>query len=308
VTASHEGLPPREAEVADDDALTLDQGSPRYGVTVLMPVKDPHPVYLAEALASVVGQSSPQWRLIIVVEPSDLVRISAELVAWTADPRIGVVANEGPRLAGAINTGMRRAETEFVALLLGDDLWHPDAVLVLEDSIQRFPEIDFFHSARRIIDDHGQPISPVYPARPNVTLADFFTDAPVKHLLCWRRSLGLAVGGLDERSRSVGPDDFDFPWTMAEHGARFQAVDVCLYVYRDHRDGVRLTTHLPLSVHLRELRRVFRKHGMNRRQIRHRIRKARQSYLQQCLYRSTFDERVRRRLGRPPHVWRDTYR
>ena len=86
----------------------------------------------------------------------------------------------------------------------------------------------------------------------------------MKHLLCWRKELALSFGGMDESLNNVGPDDYDFPWTMAEHGARFQAIPEALYLYRDHRDAERLTTHLPLSVHLKEIRRIMRKHGASR--------------------------------------------
>jgi glycosyltransferase involved in cell wall biosynthesis len=311
MAAADEGLAAVRPEITDDDARAFAQGAQGRAespdaLTILMPVKDPHPEFLADALTSVVEQSSPRWRLLIVVEPSDLDRFDVELARWTTDARVQVIANDGVRLAGAINTGMRQAETEFVALLLGDDLWYPDAVAVLEEHIARHPDVDFFHSGRRII--HDGRISDVYPAKKNVTLDDFLVGAPVKHLLCWRRSKGLAVGGLDERSRSVGPDDFDFPWTMAEQGATFHAVDACLYGYRDHRDGVRLTTHLPRTVHIKELRRVYRKHGLNPRQTRERINRARGAYLRQCLYQSKLDERLRRWLRRPPRVWYDTYR
>lgn len=39
----------------------------------------------------------------------------------------------------------------------------------------------------------------------------------------------LACGGLDESLNSVWPDDYDLPWTMAEHGAMFKAISECLY-------------------------------------------------------------------------------
>ena len=278
-------------------------------VTVLMPLKDPHPAYLEIALTSVFEQTSPRWQLLVVAESDELASCRSQLGARANDERVRVVANEGRRLAGAINTGMRQATTEFVGLLFGDDLWHRSAVATLERCIDDDPSADFFHSGRQVIDDEGRPISSVHPARPDVTLADFESAAPVKHLLCWRRELGLSVGGLDERSRSVGPDDFDFPWTMAEHGARFSAVDACLYLYRDHRAADRLTTHLPLSVHVSELRRIFRKHGLDRRTSRERLQDARRTYLQQCLYRSPADRWLRRRLRRPAGpAWRDTYR
>jgi hypothetical protein len=114
---------------------------------------------------------------------------------------------------------------------------------------------------------------------------------------------------MDESLNSVGPDDYDFPWTMAEHGARFRAIPEPLYVYRDHRDGERLTTHLPLSVHVRELKRILRKHGVPRDAIRAKVEVARRTYLKQCLYRNRADKWFSELLGRGDRrTWRDTYR
>jgi glycosyltransferase involved in cell wall biosynthesis len=308
VSARNEGVAPVEIDVADDGAPALTHEGARYALSAILPIKDPHPAFFGEAVASIFDQTVPDWELLIVTEAPEAERIRTMLGDWSADRRVSILVNEGVRLAGAVNTGMRHARSEFVALLLGDDRWSPDAVATMAAEIATHPGVDFFHSARRIIDDDGEPISGVHAPEADVTLSLFRTRSPVKHLLCWRRSLGLAVGGLDERSRSVGPDDFDFPWTMAEHGARFRAVDACLYLYRDHRDGPRLTTHLPRRLHERELDRIFRKHGLTGAERRRRIEEARRTYLRQCLYRSAWDERARRWLRRPPPVWRDSYR
>jgi hypothetical protein len=188
-------------------------------------------------------------------------------------------------------------------------MWAPEAIAVLEREIRARPEVDFFHSARRVIDDDGARISRIYEVPHDVTLVDFEASAPVKHLLCWRRSKGLEVGGMDESLNSVGPDDLDFPWIMAEHDATFAAVDECLYLYRDHRAHFRLTTHLPRSVHRRELARIYRKHGLPRKLARRRIRAATKSHLRQCLYRSTLEQRVREALGyERKRLWRERYR
>jgi hypothetical protein len=88
----------------------------------------------------------------------------------------------------------------------------------LTAAIRAHPDTDFFHSSRRVIDEQDQPLSSVHRSRAEFALTDFVGGSPVKHLLCWRRAKGLAVGGLDESLNSVGPDDYDFPWTMAEHG------------------------------------------------------------------------------------------
>ncbi|MGH7832469.1 MAG: hypothetical protein ACREQK_02395, partial [Candidatus Binatia bacterium] len=58
------------------------------------------------------------------------------------------------------------------------------------------------------------------------------------------------------------PDDYDFPWMMAENGAAFKAVKECLYYYRNHCECFRLTTHTPLSVKHREVGRILEKHNV----------------------------------------------
>jgi glycosyltransferase involved in cell wall biosynthesis/GT2 family glycosyltransferase len=265
------------------------------GVTVLMPVKEHHPRLLREAIASVQGQTSPEWRLLVIVEPEDLEPFERVLAEQLADPRVELVVNEGRKLSGAFNTGMRHARTEFVAILLGDDLWAPDAVETLVANIDSAPEVDFFHASRRYIDAAGRPLGEVLHSRPGVTLADFAQGAPVKHLLCWRRELALSFGGMDESLNCVGPDDFDFPWTMAEHGARFQAIPECLYHYRVHSESPRLTTHTPRSVHRRELARMLRKHGVGRVRTALKVSRASRLYMRQAIYRTRTERWLRER-------------
>jgi hypothetical protein len=201
------------------------------------------------------------------------------------------VTNEGCGLPGAINTGMRHSRTGFVTLLFADDMLAPETVGTLTDYIARYPDVDFFHSSRVVIDADDRIVSPVYPSRETFTLDAFPWGSPVKHLLCWRRTMGLAVGGLDESLNSIGTDDYDFPWTMAERGARFKAIAQCLYRYRNHCEHYRLTTHVPRSVHRREVARILRKHGVS--WVRRRLIIARSCWAGtlggQCLYRSPFD-------------------
>lgn len=263
-----------------------------------MPLKNYHPGYLREAMASVTGQSAPAWRLVVVVEESDVGTFRGLLAKDLEDPRVEVIVNRGRKLAGAINSGMRHAETEFVALLLADDMWSKDAVKVLLDYIATYPNADFLHSSRVVIDEHGEEISPVYASRQSFELDEFKRGSPVKHLLCWRREKALSVGGLDESLNSVGPDDYDFPWTMAANGAAFQAVSECLYYYRNHCECYRLTTHLPRSVHGREVDRILRKHGVGVwERLRLRMARSRGAVGEQCLYGSSIEKWIKDKLG-----------
>ena len=175
-----------------------------------------------------------------------------EWVAAFAEPRIETIVAEGG-LARALNRGMRHARTTWVAILLSDDRWDPSAVAVLQRTIAAHPEADFLHSARREIDAAGVRRGPVAPSRARVDVHAFATvGSPVKHLLCWRRERGIAIGGMDE-ALTIGPDDYDFPWRMLEAGGRFHAVPECLYEYRVHHAGPRITTDHPLRGQVRSL-------------------------------------------------------
>jgi Glycosyl transferase family 2 len=274
-----------------------------------MPVTAYHEPYLHEAVQSILAQTSPDWRLLVITAKTQRAEMERVLAPYLDDPRIGLIGVAKGRIAVSFNAGMRAAETEFVTVLFGDDLWTPRAAEVLTRATVSKPHADVFHSSRRYIDDRGRPISSVYRSRPTVRASDFLTDAPVKHLLCWRRAKGLAVGGFDESLGSVGVDDFDFPWTMAEQGAVFEAVPECLYVVRDHRQTFRLTTHLTLSHHKRELGRIMAKHGADRVTIEARVARAERTYLRQCLYRSRADKWIQTLRGHDPQVgWREPYR
>jgi glycosyltransferase involved in cell wall biosynthesis len=269
----------------------------RPSVTVLLPVRAYRPDYLQEAIGSILGQTSHDWLLLVIVDPAQLAGFHSRWGSLLSDSRIEMIANEGRKLAGKLNTGMRHARTEFAAVLFADDLWADDAVAVLAKRIRSDPDADLFHSARRFVDDEGRPISGIHPSRAEVCRADFLEGAPVKHLLCWRIEKALSFGGIDESLNSIGADDFDFPWTMQEHGAKLVAVPECLYIARDHRQYFRLTTHVPRSTQERELRRIMRKHGAGRRVIKRRIAIARDSYLRQCLYANCVDRWFKQRRG-----------
>lgn len=169
---------------------------------------------------------------------------------------------------------------------------------ILNKNIAENLGINFFHSSRVVIDEHDTRISSIRLSKETFSLSDFSWGSAVKHLLCWRREKGLEVGGIDE-SVLKAQDDYDFPWTMAENGARFKAVKECLYYYRNHLECERLTTHRPLSVTKRAIRGILKKHGVGLfsrifivETMRHKG-----SLGKQCIYRNTFRTVDKRKIA-----------
>jgi glycosyltransferase involved in cell wall biosynthesis len=230
-------------------------------VTALVPVKAYDPDLLRRALASVLTQSSPRWRLIVIADADQVGDLRRVLSVELEDPRVSIVVAERDGVAAALNTGLRATGTEFCAILLGDDMWAPGAVEMLEREISAHPEIDFLHSQREKVDEADQPIGVLRSGNDEVRPEDFLYGAPVRHLLCFRRSKALEIGGMDESFRFVGPDDYDFPWSMAESGASFRLIPEVLYLGREHRRFERLSTDVPARERFGELVRMWRKHG-----------------------------------------------
>jgi len=176
----------------------------RAAITILMPLKYYDTGFLRKSLESAIEQSSSRWRLLIIVQAVDYDEIRSLLEEDIRDERVKIIISEGRKLAGQINTGIRTARTEFVALLFADDMWSRDAVKVLLEYRDRYPNVDFFHSSRQCIDEEDNVISSIYYSKEKFDLADFKYGSPVKHLLCWRREKALAVGGLDESLNTGG--------------------------------------------------------------------------------------------------------
>jgi glycosyltransferase involved in cell wall biosynthesis len=248
-------------------------------ITVLVPLKRPHRGFLDSALQSLLEQGSPRWRALLIADADD----EALQGFVPPDARIARIPNEGTGLCGNLNTGMRRAESPFVAILQGDDRLEPSAIRVMERYIRLHPHIDFFHSSFRYIDHEGRSILAPRLSCPARTRTDFL-EHNVTHFMCWNVQSALAMGGMDPTLGPHGADDYDFPWSMWDSGAQFLNVPEILYCYREHSEHFRLTTHVPLQVQVLELRKIFAKHGLDSAQIECEIEKRLRDYLWQALY------------------------
>jgi glycosyltransferase involved in cell wall biosynthesis len=111
---------------------------------------------LERALASVVAQSSPEWRLVVCDEG---VEDGAEpAVAALGDARARYARNERPLgLAGNWNRCLEQAETDLVCILHGDDELAPHYVRLMTDAARDDPDAAAFFCDAEIVDEQGRP-------------------------------------------------------------------------------------------------------------------------------------------------------
>jgi glycosyltransferase involved in cell wall biosynthesis len=93
---------------------------------------------LERAIRSVLGQTYPDWEL-IVVDDGSTDDTQAVLESFK-DPRIRVFRHSVNRgVAAARNTGLAAARGEFIAFLDSDDEWRPDKLTKQLDVMTRAP-------------------------------------------------------------------------------------------------------------------------------------------------------------------------
>jgi glycosyltransferase involved in cell wall biosynthesis len=112
--------------------------------------------FLPEAIESVLRQTYSQYELIIVDDGS--ADGSLECARRYEGPGVQVVShrNQGP--GSALNTCLKLAAGEYVALLDGDDAWHPEKLNAHVESFREHAEADLTFTWSDWIDGDSRPV------------------------------------------------------------------------------------------------------------------------------------------------------
>jgi len=178
---------------------------------LLLPVCDPAPEHLIEAIHSVEQQTYPHWVLCVADDASTRPEVLALLAALEArgrtDLRIRVVRRpqRGGIVAATASARVLAADTAWLAFLDHDDRLAPDALLEAATAIRRLPELDALYTDSRMIDRNGALLHEYRkPAWAPETLLHLNY---INHLTLVRAARYDALGGL--RSACEGSQDWD---------------------------------------------------------------------------------------------------
>lgn len=199
-------------------------------VSVIVPVYN-QAAYVAEAIQSVIKQTSPNWEMVVVDDGST--DSTAEVVAQFDDPRIHYLFQANRGLPGARNTGITHSSGEYLAFLDADDLYHPDKLTVQVAHLDQNPEIGLSYTSRIGIDHQGNQLT-LYRAPEEVSLRELVLGFPftINDLLV-RRHWVEGIGNFDE-SFLLNSEDRDLYLRLALNGCRFAGVGRFLAYRRFH--------------------------------------------------------------------------
>jgi glycosyltransferase involved in cell wall biosynthesis len=179
---------------------------------------------ITDALDSVFAQALDSFEVIVINDGSpDTEQLEKALVPYL--DRIIYIARENGGPAAARNTGIQKAQGEYIAFLDSDDEWLPEHLLMMFDILQKDPSIDLVYGDAVNFGDVWEPERTTMDANPSQGLATFEGLAlgrctVIGSSVVVRRSALNEVGGFDEKF--VHGEDFDLWLRVAYNGGRIE--------------------------------------------------------------------------------------
>lgn len=206
-----------------------DQATSKSLVSVVVPVFNTPPDVLRETIDSVLGQTWPNWELLLVDDASTAAELEPALAAAAAgDSRVRVIrrtANGG--ISAATNDGLAAARGVWVAFLDHDDLLEPEALEACVGALES-EGAEAAYSDQMTIDEEGRP--GWVHLKPDWSPEHFRHVMYVGHLLVVRRSLAIELGGFLREHDGV--QDFEFMLRLGERTERIVHLPQVLYRWR----------------------------------------------------------------------------
>lgn len=196
-------------------------------VTVGIPYTDQGQL-LAEAINSVLAQTSSAWELILYGDGPDAK--TQRIAESFEDVRIRhIVTHERNGLSHALNRIAEETQTELLARMDGDDLMHPQRLEKQLDYFAAHPSIDVLGTRAYIIDENSKLVGsfnePALPARS----IDYFKSNAFTHPTVMGRTKWFLENRYDENL--VRSEDKEL-WMRAHQTSKFAKLEERLLFYR----------------------------------------------------------------------------
>ena len=198
-------------------------------ISVVMPVYNAPPAFLAQAIASVQAQLYPHWELCIADDASSDPAVAALLrAASAADSRIKVdYRSDNGHIARASNSALALAGGEFIALFDHDDLLSEHALYWVAETLNRHPQAGLLYSDEDKVNELNQRYDPYFKPQLNYEL--LLAQNMICHLGVYRTALVRALGGF--RTGYEGGQDYDLTLRVVERLAPEQVVHIPHVLY-----------------------------------------------------------------------------
>lgn len=220
--------------------------------------------FIAETVRSALAQTTIDFQVTVINDGSK--DATAEQAALD-DARVQVISQENRGMSRSRNRGVAEIDSEFVALLDADDLWHPEKLRLQLAALQERPDHDFCYTAFDVW--HGEP-RPNYFLEPRSGRVDeslsgwiyprlILDNHALPSSVLWRRTAWDRMGGFLADNQQT--DDWEY-LVRASTQHRFIRLAESFVLYR--QQPVSLSRRIP-QTNTTELMRadLIRRFGMS---------------------------------------------
>lgn len=192
--------------------------------------------YLPETIGSVLNQTFTDFEVIVVNDGSS--DNTEQWVAQISDPRIKLISQENQGLSGARNTGIERANGEYIAFLDADDLWESTKLEKQVRCLDEHREVGLVYTWVNLINEAGKPTGRTFKnyAEGNVW------ETLIEHNIVESGSVAMVrrhcfetCGVFDRNLRSF-VEDWDM-WLRIASRYSFKVIQEPLVYYRQHSNS-----------------------------------------------------------------------
>lgn len=180
---------------------------------------------VAETITSVLRQSLTAFEVIVVNDGSADDLEGTLQAAQLRDPRIRVVKQDNQGLASARNRGLGESQSDFVAFLDADDVWHPRFLQALFAALTATTDAPFAYALSYRFDELNRLIrSPKWRKPPRHDFLGLLTLNSVGSgsAALFRKSAVVSAGGFDATLRERGKQGAE-DWKLCLRLARQHA-------------------------------------------------------------------------------------
>ncbi|WP_334078977.1 glycosyltransferase family 2 protein [Microbulbifer sp. M83] len=221
-------------------------------VSVIMPAFNVA-AFIQESIESVLNQSHSDLELIVVDDCST--DRTGDIVSRLAskDSRIRVlITDENLGGAGARNLGLEAARSRYVAFIDGDDLWHPEKLMIQLTAVKN-QAAQLVYTAVQKIDSSGSPFGVVQGVQQEVDYKALLANPLI--------ACSSVLLDYDAIGRPLMPDirkrqDFAFWLKLLRKGAVARGIDEPLTYYRV-RPGSLSSNKISAALHTWRVYRSF---------------------------------------------------
>jgi len=218
---------------------SIDNATP---ISVIVPVFNPPPRFLAECLTSVTRQTACNWQLIVSDDGSNDPEVMRLLDAFTAehqsDSRVIVIRGVNAGISAAQNRALEHVTCEYFGWLDHDDQLNPRAIELMSQMIEESPEHpQVVYSDEDKIDGKGEHYE-LY-CKPDFSPELLLTQMYLCHFTVFQTELVRTHGGF--RSEMDGAQDFDLALRLLPELTNVLHVPLPLYHWRAWSGSTALT-------------------------------------------------------------------